>query len=193
MPLDPPMGLVRVQVPDALEDAFVDWMCVALARHPDLQIDLSVRDRGHDADCDVLVSRNAPDLPGVRRLRHERPVLAAHPGVLSHVQGPSNPLELVMIRCIRSSPTWTLAHDDGRCVQVPLGPGTTTRDARARRRALRLGAGVGMAREAELARFGLARVLPGWWGPARELYLALSPTREQLAGVRLVTQALARS
>jgi DNA-binding transcriptional LysR family regulator len=135
----------------------------------------------------------------VRSLGVARPVLAAHPDYLARRGTPQGPDDLADHDCLRFvGPTpqtrWTLAHTDGRLVDVPVGGRLACNDSRTLLRALSAGLGIGPMPTSSITGVApepLVVVLPGWSLGDVRMFLALAPGRGRLQRVRHVADALA--
>jgi DNA-binding transcriptional LysR family regulator len=169
-----------------------------LAAHPELSVDLNVRDDSGGLvteGFDVAVRFGEPALSGqiVRRLMETRVVTCASPGYLARHGRPRQPQDLARHECIQFPDpatgrpfTWEF-HRKGRIVKVPVSGRLTVNDGETMLMACEQGHGV--AQSLEFAARGLldgrlVDLFPDWNEERFPLYVHFPSRRQQPAKVR---------
>lgn len=191
-------GRLRVQVMTLFADDFIRWLAEALPQHPELEVDVVVRDHvddviGEGLDLALMAGRPADPALVVRRLGLGQAPMGAHVDYLARRGVPQSPADLAAHECLRfgdrdRQPTWSVLDPSGQVHQVAVGGQLVSNDSRMLQQALQLGLGIGPVLDVRAQR--IQPVLPGWrFGPI-PMFLALAPGRRHLARVRLVLDGL---
>ncbi|UJR86445.1 LysR family transcriptional regulator [Sandaracinus amylolyticus] len=181
-------GTLRVSAPIAFAQMHLAGVLSDfLARHPELEIELSADDRFVDVveggfDVVVRIGRLEPSGLVARRLASDRLVVCGSPAYLARVGTPESPADLVHHNCLHYALVsqrgeWRFRGDDGSALTIPVRGNLTTTSG-------------SVLREAAIAGLGLA-VLPSFM-VARDvaegrLELVLEGRRRAEIGVFAIT------
>ena len=185
-------GELRLALPSRVADLLADALAQLLHEHAALELRCFVSDRpaaeilgdlvAHGLDAAVLVGELPSTSIVTRKLCRIDTVLAAAPAYLERHGRPRRPSELAAHACLcyvgaQLQTHWTLRDGKGREQVVPVRAKLASTDSRMLFRALTDGLGVGLATAADVARHGLARVLPGWSAPGFDVRLGYAAGR----------------
>ena len=201
-----PSGVLRIALPTLLaEGRLLGEVMGALSAHPDLRVELSVRDAPldpvrHGYDVAVVAGRPEDSSATMTRLGKTSPVLGAHPDYLARAGTPKRPADLVRHECLlfmTDSPqrVWPLVGADGRTRKVRVGGRFASDSSRLLQEALHAGAGIGiMMEEDSFAPPGkhLVRVLPKFRHAPFVVYALTQPGQRDTPRCRLALSLLQR-
>ncbi len=192
-------GVLRVSIhPVAMQYILAPRLTEFLAAHPELSLDLAVRDDSGALVAegfDVAMRFGEPALPGqiVRRLLETRVVTCASPGYLARHGRPRQPQDLKGHECIQfpdpqtGRPFAWEFHRKGRVVKAPTSGRLTLNDGATMLLACEQGHGI--AQSLEFAATGLASgrlidLFPDWNEERFPLYIYFASRRHLSAKVR---------
>ncbi|MBU8898320.1 LysR family transcriptional regulator [Corallococcus sp. H22C18031201] len=195
---DEPRGRVRIAAPNAFGPAVANAVCLYLAKHPGVSIDLETDGRRPDPDSGfdiAIVTERLNDTDDfvAREVRPmTRKLLFASPHYLKEHGTPRGVEDLAVHDCIATRATdghatWTLTQ--GRTKRrFTFAPRLYVSEFSAAYRAVLAGVGIAMLPESlcaqDVKQRHMARVLDGWEGEAAGVYLLYRAHRSLTAAVR---------
>lgn len=195
---DEPRGRVRIAAPTAFGSAVANVVCMYLAKHPGVSVDLDIDARRPDPDSgfDIAImtekSKDTDDFVAREVRPMTRKLLFASPPYLKEHGTPRGVEELAFHDCIATRATdghatWTLAQ--GRTKRrFTFAPRLYVSEFSAAYRAVLAGVGIAMLPESlcahDVSKRRMARVLEGWEGEAAGVYLLYRAHRSLTAAVR---------
>ena len=197
-----PKGLVRISAPVALGELRLNrLMLQALARHPQLQIELVLEDRFVDPvqeriDLAVRIGSVLPQDRVAQPLAVWPRWLVASPEYVQRRGKPRRPQELARHDYLRyAGPDDAVTLDGPKgAIRLELASRYRINSAVAMLEAVQAGAGIALQPSwmvGELLRQGaLVRLLPRWTGPAQNAHLIHTPRRRQPMRVQAVQELL---
>lgn len=200
-----PRGQLRLVAPVSFgSEKLVPVIAGYLRENPDVSIDLTLDNRGHDLigegyELGIHIGELTNSNLVARPLKPYRRILAAAPSYLDCHGRPKHPQDLTGHSCLgqsywRKQGVWALVGPDGESCEVDISGHFTANQGAALRVAAVHGAGIVLQPELllaeDIAAGRLEAVLPEWSFMPTPMYLVYAPDRRPTALLRSVIDLL---